>query len=219
MAGSSEDGTAFASSRCGGGDALRPRQTPTRRSAAAGPWRGKLGTVAFDVAEIRDADLPLDADAVTGLWLDYLTWGNDGLQAHYGFRLPVHEAVERDLASIGKFRPPQGRLLLAVEGGAALGTAAMQRIGPSTAEVKRMWVAPARRRSGIAGAMLDRLMTAAEGAGYRSVRLDSPLFMTAAHALYRSRGFVDIAPYAESEIPDRYRSHWVFMERALPQVH
>ena len=64
--------------------------------------------------------------------------------------------------------------------------------------------------------MLDRLMSAAEAAGYALLRLDSPLFMTAAHALYRSRGFVDIAPYAESEIPDRYKSHWVFMERSLP---
>lgn len=79
-----------------------------------------------------------------------------------------------------------------------------------------MWVAPAFRRGGIAGDMLDRLMSVAEAAGYGSVRLDSPLFMTAAHALYRSRGFMDIAPYPESEIPDRYKSHWVFMERPIP---
>ena len=41
--------------------------------------------------------------------------------------------------------------------------------------------------------------------------------MTAAHRLYRSRGFVDIDAYAESEIPDEYRSHWVFMELSLRQ--
>ena len=63
--------------------------------------------------------------------------------------------------------------------------------------------------------MLDRLISAAEAAGYVSVRLDSPLFMTEAHALYRSRGFMDIAPYPESEIPDQYKSHWVFMERRI----
>jgi hypothetical protein len=39
--------------------------------------------------------------------------------------------------------------------------------------------------------------------------------MTAAHRLYRSSGFLEIGPYPESEIPDRYRSHWVFMERKL----
>ena len=57
------------------------------------------------VAAIRDADLPVGTDAVARLWLDYLDWGDDGLQARYGFRLPVQEAVERDLASIGRFLP------------------------------------------------------------------------------------------------------------------
>jgi GNAT superfamily N-acetyltransferase len=123
----------------------------------------------------------------------------------------VQGAVERDLASIRKFRPPDGRLLLAAEDGEMIGTAALQGIGPSTAEIKRMWVAPACRRTGIGGAMLDRLRSAAEAAGYGSLRLDGPLFMTAAHALYRSRGFVDIAPYAESEIPDPYKPHRVSM--------
>jgi hypothetical protein len=38
-------------------------------------------------------------------------------------------------------------------------------------------------------------------------------FMTAAHALYRSCGFVDIEPYAESEIPDEFKSSLVLMEK------
>jgi hypothetical protein len=29
--------------------------------------------------------------------------------------LPVHEAIERDLGSIAKFQPPDGRLVLAFE--------------------------------------------------------------------------------------------------------
>ena len=128
----------------------------------------------------------------------------------------MQEAVERDLASIGKFLPPDGRLVLAVEEGVAIGTAALQSIGTSTAEVKRMWVAPACRRGGIGGAMLDGLISAAEAGEYESLRLDSPEFMTAAHAMYRSHGVVDIPAYPESEIPDRYKSHWVFMERVLP---
>ena len=65
------------------------------------------------MAEIREADLPRDLDAVGRLWLDYLTWGNDGLESWYGFRLPVREAVEHDLATIANFQPPDGRLLLA----------------------------------------------------------------------------------------------------------
>ena len=68
------------------------------------------------MAHIREAELPGDLDAVVRLWLAYLTWGNDGLEKRYGFRLPVREAVEHDLRSVAKFQRPDGRLLLAFEG-------------------------------------------------------------------------------------------------------
>jgi len=59
------------------------------------------------------------------------------------------------------------------------------------------------------------LVGAARLAGYERVRLDSSQFMAAAHRLYRSTGFDEIGPYPESEIPDEYKSHWVFMELKL----
>jgi GNAT superfamily N-acetyltransferase len=164
---------------------------------------------------IREARFPEDRDDVARLWLAYLSWGNDEMEARHGFRLPVEEAVEHDLAVIEKFQPPDGRLLLAVDGDDAIGTAAMRRIDPETAEIKRMFVNPSRRRAGAGRAMLDALIASAEQAGYERIRLDSPDFMTAAHALYRSEGFTEIEPYAESEIPDEFRSHWVFMEMRL----
>lgn len=167
------------------------------------------------MVDIREADLPRDLDAVEQLWLAYLNWGNDELEARYGFRLPVREAVERDVASIGKFQPPEGRLALAFAGALAVGTAAIQSISPGTAEIKRMWVDPGHRGAGTGRAILANLIAAARAAGYERIRLDSPDFMSTAHRLYRSSGFIDIEPYPESEIPDHYRSHWVFMELPL----
>src|SRR5437870_2411593 len=167
------------------------------------------------MADVRDAQLPRDLDAVGRLWLDYLTWGNDELEARHGFRLPVEEAVERDVATIAKFQPPDGRLLVAFENDVAIGTACMRRIGADTCEIKRMWVDPSSRRGGIGRAMLDRLIAQARTVGYARIRLDSPEFMTAAHGLYRTGGFSDIDAYAESEIPDEYKSRWVFMEKCL----
>jgi GNAT superfamily N-acetyltransferase len=93
--------------------------------------------------------------------------------------------------------------------------ACLRRIGPDTGEIKRMYVEPAVRDRGIGGALLDELITAAREAGYRRVRLDSPDFMEAAHRLYRSRGFAEIGAYPESEIPEGYKRHWVFMELPL----
>jgi GNAT superfamily N-acetyltransferase len=166
------------------------------------------------MVEIREAD-PSRVDDVERLWLEYLTWGNDGLESRYGFRLPVQQAVVHDLATVAKFEPPDGRLLLAFDGNMAVGIGCMRRIGPDTAEIKRMYVEPSHRGAGVGRAMLDQLMAAARTAGYQRVRLDSPDFMTAAHGLYRSSGFVEIGPYSESEIPDEYKPHWVFMEQTL----
>ena len=167
------------------------------------------------MATIRQAAFPRDLQHVDRLWFEYLSWGNDGLQEHFGFRLPVREAVDHDLATIDKFQAPDGRLLLAVEDDVAVGIGCLRRIGPDTAEIKRMYVQPSHRRTGLGRGILDALVVAARDAGYRRLRLDSPNFLAAAHALYRSSAFVDIEPYAESEIADQYKAHWVFMERTL----
>jgi GNAT superfamily N-acetyltransferase len=167
------------------------------------------------MVELRDVDLRRDLHDVERLWLDYLTWGNDALEAQLGVRLPVRETVDHDLATIDKFQAPAGRMVLAIAGETAIGIGCLRRIRPDIAEIKRMYVDPAQRRGGTGRAILDALIAAARNAGYRSVRLESPSFLTAAHSLYRSSSFVDIDPYPESEIADQYRSHWVFMERVL----
>jgi ribosomal protein S18 acetylase RimI-like enzyme len=78
-----------------------------------------------------------------------------------------------------------------------------------------MWVDPLYRRRGIGHALLDELLATARSTGLKGVQLDSPEFMTDAHRLYRSRGFERIDPYPESEIPEEYRAHWIFMEADL----
>ncbi len=78
-----------------------------------------------------------------------------------------------------------------------------------------MWVDPARRGNGAGRAMFERLVAQTLERGYARIRLDSPDFMVAAHRLYRSAGFTDIAPYPESEIPEEYKPHRVFLELAL----
>jgi GNAT superfamily N-acetyltransferase len=166
--------------------------------------------------EVRTADIPDDLPDVRRLWLDYLSWGNDEMERRHGFRLPVEEAVERDVATIEKFEPPDGLLLLAWDEEGVFGTGAMKRIGDHTAEIKRMWVDPSRRGNGVGRTILGRLVSGSREAGYSRIRLDSPDFMEAAHDLYRSDGFSSIKPYSESEIPDEYKPQWVFMERKLP---
>jgi len=168
------------------------------------------------VVEIRSVKLPDDIDFVRRLWIDYLTWGNDNMQMHYG----VHphdpkEQVEQDIKMISKFLPPNGRLSLAFMDGNACGIGCLKSINAEIGEVKRMYVNPSFRKIGAGRAILQSLINTAKETGYKKVRLDSPKFMEAAHSLYRSFGFKDIPMYPEVEIPEEFRQYLLFMELDL----
>ena len=160
-------------------------------------------------AAVRQADPAADADVLRRLWWEYLHWADGELRRLYGVSMPMDEILEENLADPSPFLPPHGRLLLAGD----VGVGCLRRIGEGVGEIKRMYVRPDQRGTGLGRRLLDELLLAADQQGYGTVRLDSVRFMHAAHSLYRSAGFVEISPYAESEIPPELWPHWVFMER------
>ena len=164
---------------------------------------------------IRQVDFDADIDSVVLLWRAYLDWANDELDERFGFRLSTDDSIAEDLASLDKFAPPAGRLLLAVDGDDAVGVGCLKRIRDDTAEIKRMYVEPEQRGNGVGRSLLDALLVAGRHEGYSRVLLDSVGFMHDAHRLYRSAGFVDAPPHPESEIPETLQQHWVFMELEL----
>jgi GNAT superfamily N-acetyltransferase len=119
------------------------------------------------------------------------------------------------LAGVGQFRPPDGRLLLAVDGGEAVGCGAVRVIAPGVAEVKRMYLRPAARGRGIGRALLQELLATARSLGCREARLDTGWFMTDAHRLYRAAGFTECAPYDGSEVPADFDPRWKYMRLEL----
>ena len=91
---------------------------------------------------------------------------------------------------------PRGLLLLVEQGGEAIGVGAYRPLDVECAEIKRMYLRPGARGRGAGSALLDALLSDAKARGYRRVRLDSHrASMGAAIALYRSRGFAEIAAY------------------------
>ncbi|MBN1641698.1 MAG: GNAT family N-acetyltransferase [Anaerolineae bacterium] len=164
---------------------------------------------------IHQADPDRDRAAICDLFLEYLTWANARLNEEYGIDFDVPAWVQRDMETLEIFLPPDGRLLLFTEGAQTTGIACMKRIGEDTLEIKCMYVRPAFRRRGIGRALLAALLAEARAMGYATVCLDSARFMAPAHALYRSAGFREIAPYPESEIPPEVRQNWLFMELGL----
>ena len=83
--------------------------------------------------------------------------------------------------------------------GQPVGCGALRRIDDDTAEIKRMYVAPAGRRQGIARLILVELERHAAGFGYRAIRLETGVRQPEAQLLYEALGYQRIAafgPYA-----------------------
>lgn len=128
----------------------------------------------------------------------------------FGINLDVSTVLEQEMAQLQQFAPPEGRLLLSDYEGKIVGCAGLRKIG-----IKRMYVRPEYCRRGIGRSLVKAILNEARQIGYSTLRLDSAPFAQEAHALYRSLGFHPREPYAESDIPQKYHSQWVFMEMAL----
>ncbi|HXI12228.1 MAG TPA: GNAT family N-acetyltransferase [Thermoanaerobaculia bacterium] len=108
---------------------------------------------------------------------------------------------DAELANLpGEYAPPAGRIYLASVNNETAGCVALRPMSPDAAEIKRLYVRPLFRGKGIGEALVTRAIVEARVFGYRSVFLDTLPSMKSAIALYRSLGFVDIAPYGSNPV-------------------
>jgi GNAT superfamily N-acetyltransferase len=161
---------------------------------------------------ILPAKMPQDKGTVKDLFAEYLRWVCPKIYNEYKAVFDPEEILIRDMEKIDIFLPPKGFLLIAYDEELPAGCACTKTIGENVAELKRMYVRPTFRRKGIGSLLVRKTIDEVNRQKYSVLKLDSAGFMSDAHALYRSFGFADIAPYEESEIPEEYRKHWVFME-------
>jgi GNAT superfamily N-acetyltransferase len=98
----------------------------------------------------------------------------------------------------GELRPPGGSYLVAYEREDALAGGGLRRLADGVAEIKRMYVGPAARSRGVARALLVALEDDARSLGYSLARLDTGPKQVHALALYRSVGYVEVAPYNDN---------------------
>jgi ribosomal protein S18 acetylase RimI-like enzyme len=124
----------------------------------------------------------------------------------YARSLPVDlgpQGFSEELKSLpGVYAPPAGELLLAKRGDHVLGAVALKALEPPhVVEIKRLFVRPQARRSGVGKALVGAILAIARERGYREIKLDTLPEMENAIALYRSFGFAPIPPYGSHPYP------------------
>jgi putative acetyltransferase len=121
------------------------------------------------------------------------------------------QGFKEELSTLpGAYSPPDGRLLVAMIGDAYVGCVALR---PLTAtegqvcEMKRLYVRPAFRGTGLGRSLAERIVAEARMIGYQQMVLDTLVTMDPAIGLYRSLGFKETLPYYNNPIPEaRYFS-------------
>lgn len=140
----------------------------------------------FRIAQVERAP---DIDATVTLFREYAA------------SLPIdlyYQDFDGEIADVtAKYGPPRGALLLARDAaGLPAGCVALRAFdAPDRCEMKRLYVAPHARGSGLGRSLALAVIREARARGYRELLLDTLPAMTAALALYAELGFKAIDAY------------------------
>lgn len=142
---------------------------------------------------IRHARFPADTEAVLGIWREFVASPTVSLD------FQGYEAEFADLP--GKYAPPDGRLIVAERLGELDGCIALRRVTAEICEMKRLYVRPRARGSGLGLQLVKRLIDEAREAGYAEMRLDALAEFEQARRIYLGLGFVPADPVSFNPLP------------------
>ena len=151
---------------------------------------------------------PYDGPVATALVHELMRDLNERY-AEWAEEWPHEEREERQASSDAEYlaevttaqvSPPHGAFVVAWLDGEPVACGALRAAEvDGTAEVKRMYTAPAARRRGVAAIVLERLEQRAAELGYRALRLETGTAQPEAIALYDRAGWQRIASFGRYE--------------------
>src|SRR5262249_32070966 len=174
-------GMAFRLSARHGGHRRRPRD-PLRPLQAL--WLG----LALPAVTVRVRREPLVSSVARAL----ISALNEELSRQYPEPGSTHFRLDTEEVSDGR-----GAFVVAWVDGSPLGCGAVRRLDPTTAELKRMYVAPGARGGGVGRALLEELEREARRLGARQLLLETGVRQRAALVLYERAGFVVVPAFGE----------------------
>ncbi|MDF0512359.1 GNAT family N-acetyltransferase [Agromyces sp. H3Y2-19a] len=150
--------------------------------------------------EIAHVD-PLSPAAVAILRRYY----DDIITRYYG-RAATAAEIDEQLAGDpdDDLRGDLGSFFIATGDEGCLGCAGVRWVDADTAELTRVFVAPAARGLGLAATLVGAVETEARRTGRRTVRLDTRSDLVEARALYAKLGYAEVEPFNDSP----YADHW-----------
>ncbi len=112
-------------------------------------------------------------------------------------------------ADVDEMRAPRGLFVVARLHGEAIGCGGVKLYADRPAYIKRMWVSPTTRGLSVGRRLLTELEALAAAHGAHAVQLETNRALVEAIAMYRSAGYVEVAPFND----EPYADHW--FEKAL----
>lgn len=130
---------------------------------------------------IVSADSPAQLSEIKTIFREYEQFLNVDL---------CFQGFEEELANLpGKYASPHGALFLAVDEKQVAGCVAVRALEEEICEMKRLYIRPEYRGTGLGRKLAETVIAEAGKLGYKCMRLDTLESLTEAMGLYRSLGF------------------------------
>lgn len=133
------------------------------------------------------------------------------LEALDAYQSALYPAESNHFLDVEALAAPNIRFLVARQGAAAVGCAALRIDAAGYGELKRMFVTPAARGTRLGRRLLDRIEEQARREGLDWVRLETGIHQPEALGLYRSAGYSEREPFGAYALDPLS----VFMEKRL----